>query len=210
MTEEKPDSPFTKLCKDLEHFETPQWAAEEILRHEILTDTVLDPCAGSFILTRAAGNAGYHVNAWDIHSWSKTHMLDVQGDYLTHENAGGWAKGNTVLMNPPFSLAEQFVEKSLEYGARKILCFQRFSWYEGEMDSGRKRGQFWERHPPNRIYICGSRATCWRHDVPPEERVNAKGREKTTPTSHAWFVWEKGQPAGTLTGHIYNPEKSKG
>ena len=98
-------------------------------------------------------------------------------------------------MNPPFSKATEFVEKSFELGFRKIVCFQRFSWWESQ-----KRREFWEKHPPDRVYICGDRASCWRHDIPESERGSS------TPTAHAWFVWEKGSPPGTLLGHIYKGE----
>lgn len=103
-------------------------------------------------------------------------------------------------MNPPFKLATQFVDRALEMGARKIVCFQKFAWWEGSRDRGKKRGQWWAANPPNRIYVCGERATCWRIDFSPAERA---ARKTSTPTAHAWFVWERGHPQGTVTGHVY-------
>lgn len=188
------------LCMDLEHWETDLWAAEAILHKEILTNRVTDPCAGSGILTLAARRHGYDVIPLDIHDWG-FQILKI--DWLTMDPTCYLArriKGKTVFMNPPFTKSEAFVEKAFEYGARKIVCFQKFSWWEGSFTRGKKRGQFWQKYPPSRIYVCGDRADCWRHDIPHAERKSG------TPTAYAWFVWERGQPAGTLISHIYKED----
>jgi hypothetical protein len=181
---------LTELCRQLEHFETPRWAAAAILQREIMPRVILDPCCGSGILCDAAAEEGYRVIPADIHDWGYPDTW--VRDFLTF-NIDLSATG--VFMNPPFSLAEDFVRKCFALNARKILCFQRFAWRES-----RKRREFWQQFPPNRIYICGDRASCWRHDIPTAQRGSG------TPTAHAWFVWEKGHPTGTLQGDVYKEE----
>ncbi len=196
MIPKKEDSPFTKLCKEKEHWETPQWAAEAILDKEILTQFVSDPCCGTGILSEVAEDKGYTVTATDIHDWGYPKMMKTW-DFMDTTNFMT-AADFSVIMNPPFSLAQDFVDRSLQLGARKIVCFQRFAWYEGSYDRGKKRGLWWEQNRPARIWICGDRADCWRHDIP------VKDRNTSTPTAHAWFVWERGH-GGTQMGHIYKP-----
>jgi len=149
-------------CIELEHFETPKWAVDEILKREILTRWVIDPCAGAGILSIAAGNLGHEVISYDIHDWTSgidgEFELDGVFDFIKPGNIYTIPNEFSVLMNPPFSKAVEFVEKSLELGARKVVCFQRFAWWESK-----KRRDFWAKHPPARIYICGDRADCWRH-----------------------------------------------
>ncbi len=181
---------LTDLCKRLEHFETPEWAAKAILKKELLTVDVLDPCAGAGVLSRVANDAGYEVFSTDIYDWG--FELDQVVDFMDFKYGQTGLENYSVFMNPPFSLATQFVEKSIELGARKIVSFQRFAWWESN-----KRKDFWRAHPPNRVYICGDRADCWRHDIPQE------GRGSSSPTAHAWFVWEPAHPQGTILGHIY-------
>lgn len=190
-----------ETCVRLEHFETPEWAAKAILNREILAGWVIDPCCGAGVLSRAALRHGYqNILSWDIHDWGfdgQTRQIDFLDPQILPENSipeSGRYHGFTVFMNPPFSKAVEFVEKSFELGARKIVCFQRFAWWESQ-----KRRYFWEKYPPNRVYICGDRADCWRHDIPLD------GRGSSSPTAHAWFVWEQGQPPGTQLGHIYKP-----
>ena len=177
-------------ARQLECYETDPWAARAILNAELMTTNVLDPCCGTGVLTRAARNAGYWTVAGDIAHWGfkgqaaqkdflATGRLDVPDDL-------------TVFMNPPFSKACEFVEKAMELGARKIVCFQRWAFWESD-----DRRTWWDKFPPQRAYICGDRATCWRFDVPPEKRNVGSS------TAHGWFVWEAGQPAGTVMGRLY-------
>ena len=178
------------LCENLEHWETPEWAVQAILRKEILTRQVIDPCTGTGVMSRIAKNAGYSVTSYDVFNWGYDQTLIW--DWLSGAHSSLPDGDFSVFMNPPFSKGEDFVTHALEYGARKVVCFNRFSWWES-----RRRREFWEELPPSRVYICGDRADCWRHDIPQDQRGSS------TPTAHAWFVWERGNPPGTLIGHIY-------
>lgn len=177
-----------ELARWAEAYETPQWAVNAILDVEILTGIVVDPCCGRGVMAKTADARGYHVYASDKYDWGYS---NTGLDFLTSPSARYMVANNTVFMNPPFSRATDFVQTSLEEGARKIVCFQRFAWYES-----RSRTDFWETNPPNRIYVLADRATCWRIDIPPEKRTSG------TTTAHAWFVWEYGQPAGTQLGRL--------
>lgn len=192
---------FTDLCKRLEHFETPEWAAKAILKREILTRNVVDPCTGTGILAEIAKDAGCDVLAYDIHPWPAYRAKTRHMDFMKMPS-GEWVNLHfktpgdfTVFMNPPFSKAVDFVEKAMELKARKIVCFQRFAWWESKT-----RRDFWIQNPPARIYICGDRATSWRHDIPADQRNGS------SQTAHAWFVWERGHPPGTLLGHIWRED----
>lgn len=184
-----------QLCIDLEHYETDPWAAEAVLKREILTGVVVDPCVGTGVLTLAARAAGYPCIAGDIHDWGFDGT--IVGDFLSSVDLSGIVRGNTVFMNPPFSKAEAFVERAFAFGARKIVTFQRFAWWES-----RERKAFWDEFPPTKVYICGNRATCWRHDMTADQR---KG--KSTSSAHAFFVFESGHCGGTLLDRIYKPVK---
>lgn len=187
-----PAETLEQKCRRLEHFETPEWAAQAILDKEILTKVVLDPCTGTGILADAAKGRGYTPLAIDINDWGYPGTMIE--DFLSID-AEGWSSPDmpfSIFMNPPFSKAVQFVEKGFELGARKIVCFQRFAWWES-----RARREFWETFPPARVYVCGDRAPSWRHDIPHDKR------NSSSPTAHAWFVWERYHAAGTKLGHIW-------
>ena len=109
----------------------------------------------------------------------------------------------SIFMNPPFSKAVEFVEKALELGAHKVLCFQRLAFF-----CSQERRDFWDKNPPVRIHLCAERATCFRHDIPVNprgKRVNPEtGKEYAeTPTDHAWFVFERGYTGSTSIHRLY-------
>jgi predicted RNA methylase len=187
-----------ECAKRLEAYETPEWAVRAILEREILTHRVVDPCAGRNVMGRIAVESDYEVYASDVYDWEGTGKTFIQ-DWLNlrHVDQAFYRQLQpfTVLMNPPFSRACEFVEQAFHLGARKIVCFQRFAWWESK-----SRANFWQNYPPNRVYICGDRATCTRFDL------IEQGYNGNTPTAHAWYVWESGHPSGTQLGHIYKSD----
>jgi len=181
---------LTQLCKDLEHFETPLWAVNAILDKEILIGTVFDPCCGTGIMVECAKSYNYKTVYMDINDWGycgnqmlgsffDLGKLNVSGDF-------------TVFMNPPFSKACEFVEHSFNLGASKVVMFQRFAFWESK-----KRRKFWEKYKPSRVYICGDRADCWRHDIPKDQRGSS------SPTAHAWFVFDRDYQGDTVLNHVW-------
>ena len=183
---------FEEQAKAAEFWETPPWAADAILRAELLTPYVWDPCCGAGIVSEAASRAGYSVLSTDLHTWGYGAADETGRDFLASAlpprfEAGAFA----VFMNPPFSLAVEFVKHARALGARKIVCFQRFAWWESD-----ERQSFWDSMRPQRIYVCADRATCWLGSIPPEERKGG------SPAANAWFIWESGQPPGPITGHV--------
>lgn len=181
---------LTHLCKELEHFEIPEWSVESILDKEIMIGIVFDPCCGTGIMVEAAHRRNYNTFSSDIYNWGYAAQSSI-ADFL--ECGKFHCFGDfTVFMNPPFSKACEFVEKSFKLGASKVVMFQRFAFWESK-----KRRKFWEEYKPSRVYICGDRADCWRHDIPKDQRGSS------SPTAHAWFVFEKDYQGDTVLGHVW-------
>ncbi len=193
----------TEAAIEFEHYETDPWAAAAILKVEELIGDVLDPCTGSGILADAVKRIGRKVDAMDIHNWR------YPGTIIENYLGGTWTPGCTIFMNPPFSLATEFVEHSLvNNNAAKVICFQRLAWYES-----RERAAFFNFYPPDRIWLCGDRATCWRHDLTAEQRrINPKTGKKRTgsTTPHAWFIFERGSKTQHTTIDKIWKDKSHG
>lgn len=200
------DCPLIKEMAVLsEMFETDAWAADAILDVELMPQLIHDPCCGRGILAGAAKNRGYNVAASDLLNWGYgTPWIDYLDDSSVEPFLAGWTKGTGrallgqgfgVFMNPPFSLAAEFVRQALALGARKVLCFQRQAWYESD-----RRDEFWNGMPPNRTWTCIDRAETHRIDISPERR-----RKLSRAYPHAWYVWEPKQPIGNLSGRLRNP-----
>ncbi|MBV6635508.1 MAG: hypothetical protein KI788_06360 [Mameliella sp.] len=202
---------LTARAKEAEWYESPDWAAERILDVELMTPAVVDPCAGRGVLGAAARGHGYRVHEFDLNDWpgrpeSVQPDVDFLGLSARREVLGPIEGGEfTVFMNPPFSLTIEFIRRSLDFGARKIVMFQRLAFLE----SATRRG-FFNKLPPARVWICGDRAVSWRGDIPEEDirdadgQVICKGRAgRSTPTPHAWFIWERGHRGNMSMHHLY-------
>jgi hypothetical protein len=92
-----------------------------------------------------------------------------------------------ILTNPPFNLAERFVEKGLELieEGNKLFLFLKIQFLEGQ-----KRKELFRQYPPKYVYCYSARQKCARDGE----------FEKYTATTqfYAWYVWEKGYYGDTI------------
>lgn len=213
-------SSLEQLCRDREAFRTDPWAIDAILRAEVLTRDIWDPCAGFGDMGDAARRHGYD-EIWesDIEPWHQRFPAarEVrQHDFLEPDNGLKYGSEWTCFMNPPFSKACEFVDRARSLGARKIVCFQSWAWRESK---GRRA--WWAANPPARIWICGMRATCWRFDIPEtcrgaDQCGKGKGRGlgnvrcrqcmAGTTSTHAWYVWERGHKGAEVVNDLWPDE----
>ena len=83
----------------------------------------------------------------------------------------------------------------------RIRLLVELAWTES---AGRR--DWWDKHPPNRKYVCGDRATAWLGTIPHDLRnvpKNKGGAGVAGPTAFGWYIWERGHPPGTLEGRVY-------
>lgn len=104
-------------------------------------------------------------------------------DYL------GWETDDVfdaIITNPPFSLATEFIEKSMSLLIPGGLCavFMKIQFLEGE-----KRKKLFDVYPPHWIYVFRKRMDVFANG----EEINPRtGKKWATTFCFAWFVWEKG------------------
>jgi hypothetical protein len=77
-----------------------------------------------------------------------------------------------IITNPPFSLALEFLKKSLTE-ARTVVYLLRLNFLGSQ-----KRKEFWQNNPPSHIFTLSKRPS-----------FTGKG---TDATEYAWFVWDRG------------------
>lgn len=85
---------------------------------------------------------------------------------------------DVIIGNPPYSLALDFINKSLEllHPGGLLIFLLRTNFLESE-----KRFKWWQEHPLSGLYTL-------------HKRPSFTGRG-TDATSYSWFVWERGGPA---------------
>lgn len=137
----------------------------------------LEPSAGSGAIIRAVNSVRSDVR------WTACEILPemarmicvadpsadvVCDDFLTADWLVRW---DVCAMNPPFSLALQFIERALEV-ADWVVCLERLNFLGSD-----KRNEFWLAHMPD-VYVLPRRPSF----------VGGK----TDSTEYALFVWPKG------------------
>jgi len=157
-----------------DYYATEPKAAEMLLELEQFASHILEPCCGAGHLANVLKDAGYKVECNDIIDRG---CNDTTSDYLTRTEE--WQ--GDIITNPPYSKAQEFVEKSLSLvsDGNKVAMFLKLTFLEGK-----KRRTLFDEHPPRRIWVSSSRLKC---------AINGDfGNTGTSATAYAWYVWEKG------------------
>lgn len=142
------------------------------------SDLILEPSAGNGAIIKALRNRGYknHIVAIELREEERENLIghaDSVGilDFLKDPDLG---KFDVIIGNPPYSLAQEFIDKSLSLlrpGGRLIFLL-RTNFLESE-----KRFKWWQDKIPSGLYTLHKRPS-----------FTGKG---TDATSYSWFVWEQ-------------------
>jgi len=137
------------------------------------------------VLRLEGPTAGYRVVSSDV----EPQRADVlRRDFLLEQEMPVGCQ--SIITNPPFRIAGDFVRHALGLGVRKLAIIQRIAFLEGS----ERRKSIFGPHPPARVWVFSRRVTMWKGDL--EEQ-----RDKGGAMAFAWICWEVGQP-GTQLGWI--------
>jgi hypothetical protein len=167
-------------------YETPAVAVESLLRVEQLPRRIWEPACGPGSIVRALRAAGHKVMATDLVDYASPDQDEAWVDFLmTHR-----LLAPCVVTNPPFKLADQFVEHALWLGADQIFMLLRLAFLEsdrrsGVLDSGRLA----------RVHV-------YRRRLPMMHRAGWEGRRASSAMAFAWLVWERDHRGPALLDRI--------
>ena len=172
-----------------DYYATPFNATEALLNalnesgETLSGDTILEPSAGEGHIVKVLKDF-YPYNeivANDIAYRSSRLGIDVNGgiDFLNYEPH---RKFDTIITNPPFALAQEFIEKALELSNHYVIMFAKIQLLEGD-----KRRKMFDNSPLKYVYVFSKRVNPLRNGEPTDE----KGKPWASTMCFAWFVWEK-------------------
>lgn len=167
-------------------------AVQKLLHKYSINGTeILEPCVGNGSIANTIEKfyANKH-NITGVDITDRGYPNTIVHDYLTWETD---KKFDCIITNPPYSLAKEFVEKSMEllnegydedgYAKGQLIMFLKIQFLEGT-----KRKAMFEKYPPKYIYVFRNRMATWNNGEP----LDPNGKRWATTMCHAWFVWEKG------------------
>lgn len=139
------------------------------------------------------------VYASDIHDYGAGYPVR---DYLWGP-AAHLSKTHWTVTNPPFMLAEQFIERACELSTRGVAMLVRTAFLESE---GRYERLF-SKNPPAYVLQFTERVVMLRGRliragaIDPDniDPKTGKPRKASTATSYAWLIWFTGPSAATVT-----------
>ena len=149
-----------------------------------IDENVWECACGQGHLAKVLESYGYNVRATDLidrgYGLGGSDFLDDYGMPLYK-----WI--GDILTNPPFNLAEKFVERAMDIlkDGNKLFLFLKIQFLEGQ-----KRKELFKKYPPKYVYCYSARQKCARDGE----------FEKYTATTqfYAWYVWEKGFTGETI------------
>ena len=111
---------------------------------------------------------------------------DKQIDFLTEKYFKDDLMAD-ILTNPPYKLAQEFVEKALDrqWNGFYTIMFLKIQFLEGQA-----RKKLFEKYPPKYVYVNSQRQFCAMNGD--FEKYNAKA------ICYCWFIWEKGYKGETI------------
>ena len=157
-----------------DYYATEPVATDWLCKLEQLSSPILEPSCGEGHISEQLKKHGYEVVSRDIVDRGYGEVADFL--FFNNEKWEG-----DIVTNPPYSAAQEFVEKALEMikTGHKVAMFLKLQFLEGQ-----GRAHLFDRNPPIRVWVSRSRLKCAING----DFDNVGG----SATAYAWFVWEKG------------------
>lgn len=151
-------------------YPTPPEAVEALLSVESFSGSIWEPACGDGAICKVLEAHGHKVLATDLidRGWG-----EAPHDFLTSSY-----RADNIITNPPFKLAETFINLSLERSTGKVAMLCKLQFLEGA-----KRKQMFENTPLKMVYVFSKRLTMTRNG----EKMANGGM-----ICFAWFVFEHG------------------
>lgn len=174
-----------KVREGRDFYATPYEATEALLHKELFKKDVWECAVGLGHISDVFEHYGYKVRKSDIVNRMDNEVLD----FLTCKEP--WQ--GSIVTNPPYRYAQEFVEKALELlpEGGKCAFLLRLQFLEGI-----KRRKLFDVAPPKTVYVFSKRIQCCINgEFDKYEGVGSA-------IAYAWFVWRKDHKGDTVVKWI--------
>ena len=166
-----------------DYYATPYESTNALLNNVKFYGNFLEPCVGGGHIAEVIKKYYPNEPIYCMDLVDRGYPNTLVDDFLTYDFLD--QKFDNIITNPPYSLAQEFLEKSMKItnNGGKVAMFLKIQFLEGV-----KRLEMFKKYPPKYIYVFTKRQNPWRNGNPLDE----KGKPWSSTMCFAWFVWEKG------------------
>ena len=162
MSEGRPEHDF---------YPTPDYVTQALLDREKFSPIVWEPACGDGAMSKVLEKNGYYVTSTDL--IDRGYGINPV-DFLTDNLDMG--RNTSIITNPPFSLAQEFVERALSLTDSKIAMFGKLSFLEGK-----SRREMFNRVPLSKVWVFSQRVKLTRE---------GKSYKNGGMIAFAWYVFD--------------------
>ncbi len=175
-----------------DYYATPYESTKALLDVEMIKGNVLEPCIGGGHIAEVIKEYYPEIEVFGCDLVNRGYQNTKVCDFLKESFKQEF---DNIITNPPYSLAQEFLEKSMKVvkNGGKIAMFLKIQFLEGV-----KRKELFEIYPPKTVYVFSKRQNPWRNRNP----VDEKGKKWSSTMCFAWFVWEKSYNGETIVKWI--------
>lgn len=165
----------------LDDFPTPPWATRALCEwllesgYFLAFQTCREPAANRGHMVIPLREYFHSVEPSDVHDYGAGYPVR---DYLFGPSAD-WGRTDWTITNPPFKLAEQFIDRALDL-SNHCAILVRAAFLEGV---GRFE-RLYSIRPPSDVLQFSERVVMHKGKLSPDG---------STATAYAWLVWQKGK-----------------
>lgn len=156
---------------DMDFYPTPRRGTEALLSNVSFDGSIWEPACGDGRMSVVLGEK-YSVISTDIFP----RAFGTQLDFLSSNEL----LAPNIVTNPPFILAQQFAQHSLDLGCDKLALLCKLAFLEGI-----ERSEWLETTPLQSVMVFKRRLKFTRDGQ--EDKIKGGGM-----IAFAWFVWQRG------------------
>ncbi|VTZ48742.1 conserved hypothetical protein [Methylocella tundrae] len=162
-----------------DYYTEERWCSSRLFEDVLFEGSIYDPACGSGRIVHSARVAGYKAYGSDI----------IRRSPLCHEIfdfRDPWPRGRprpqNIVCNPPFTIAELFVDLALERCRHKVAMLLPHAWLTGDEHS-----RWLEYKPLRQVLVMTPRPS-----MPPGRVIEAGHKAEGGKQDFDWFIFEPG------------------
>lgn len=160
-------------------YRTPERATKALLSVETFSGSIWEPACGDGAISEVLIAAGHEVYSSDL--------IDRGYGESNHDFLLTNHRADNIITNPPYKLANEFIERSLMLTTGKVAMLLKLTAL-----AGKERRRIFESSPFKAVYVHTGRLQMMRNG----------GEEAAGMIDFGWFVWEHGYTGKPFIGWL--------